>query len=457
MKNSIVYIVHAVDTEGPLCETLEATFTRLKDIFGIEMAPSAENLRKIQNRQFDFAGQENLIAQTFSQHALNYNDTWEKIDVMLRKIMGREFRNAMKDSFGHGWVFNWHCVDHVGYEVNPRKRDVGYHKIFDHYQNMIRETGSVQDGLHFHFHPMSTYKEAHRCATSFINSPHLYETVNRRVIERNWFPKVFRAGFQTERPDSHLFLEQWIPFDISSMALEDSEILEEHQDLARGRFGDWRLAPNDWSVYQPSHDNYQLKGNCRRWIGRSLNVGMRMANIDQKEVDKAFARAQSGQPALLGISNHDWRNMAEDIDGFRGLLANTVKKFPGVQFKFCEAVEAFRSVIYGPDHDCGNVELDVKLKPYEGYFVLSVKTVKGKVFGPQPWLAVKTKQGRFIYDNFDFDTSLNSWSYTFDAETVRPDDVDLIGVAANDQYANSFVKVINAKQELAREKIVCEA
>ena len=31
----IVYIVHAVDTEGPLYESLKAKFEKIKNIFGI--------------------------------------------------------------------------------------------------------------------------------------------------------------------------------------------------------------------------------------------------------------------------------------------------------------------------------------------------------------------------------------------------------------------------------------
>ena len=69
---------------------------------------------------------------------------------------------------------------------------------------------------------MSTYKEAHRCATSYVNSPELYQILCRRIIEKKWFPSVNRAGFWAERPDSHLFLEQWIPFDISNMSTENS-------------------------------------------------------------------------------------------------------------------------------------------------------------------------------------------------------------------------------------------
>jgi hypothetical protein len=57
---------------------------------------------------------------------------------MLRKIFSQSFRNEHKDSFGRNWIFNWHCLDHVGYKHNPRRRDLGYHKIFDHYNRALR-------------------------------------------------------------------------------------------------------------------------------------------------------------------------------------------------------------------------------------------------------------------------------------------------------------------------------
>ena len=95
---------------------------------------------------------------------------------------------------------------------------MGIHQVFDFYKDLV-DNQNLGDSLHWHFHPMSTYREANKCATSYINSPHLYEILCRRIIERKWFPTVFRAGFHVERPDSHLFLEQWIPFDLSNISL----------------------------------------------------------------------------------------------------------------------------------------------------------------------------------------------------------------------------------------------
>ena len=152
---------------------------------------------------------------------------------------------------------------------------------------------------------MSTYKEAHRCATSYVNSPELYQILCRKIIERNWFPSVYRAGFQSERPDSNWFLEQWIPFDISNMSVENIDELNKNIDFKSGRSGDWRAATKEWKVYHPHHDNYQINGNCRRWIGRALNPLNRIGAMDQLEME-AFKRANDNLPTLLGVASHDF-------------------------------------------------------------------------------------------------------------------------------------------------------
>lgn len=92
----------------------------------------------------------------------NYNDTWDKIEKMHERILSDEFRFANPDSFGNGWIYNWFCMDHVGYEYNPRHRDMGYHNIYDRYLEILDKYGRYKDDVQFHFHPMSHYKEANR-------------------------------------------------------------------------------------------------------------------------------------------------------------------------------------------------------------------------------------------------------------------------------------------------------
>ena len=41
---AVLYVVHCVDTEGPLYEDISAHFQQLKRVFGIDVEPTRENL-----------------------------------------------------------------------------------------------------------------------------------------------------------------------------------------------------------------------------------------------------------------------------------------------------------------------------------------------------------------------------------------------------------------------------
>jgi hypothetical protein len=456
----LVLIVHAVDTEGPLYESLAAKFERLRDLLGVEgIAPTPENLVKLRAGEIPLGGREAVAARVLNGHLANYNDTWDKVDAMLERVLAPAFRNQLPDARGGGWVYNWFCLDHVGYEHNPRRRDMGYHNIFDHYREVLARQPGCGDGVHWHFHPMSTYREAHRCATSYVNSPELHQILCRRILERGWFPAAFRAGFQAERPDSNWFLEQWIPFDISNMAIDDVREFDRTIDFKNGRSGDWRLAPSDWSIYHPSHDNYQVPGQCRRWIARALNVLNRIASIDQREMDKAFARAQRGLPTVVGICSHDFRDLGTEVDFLRGLIAQSQRSYPDVQFRYCEAVEAFRAALWPEGVTAPALELEFAYHPAPAGDVPSIEvaTRAGRVFGPQPFLAIQTRSRRFIHDNFDFSPNLDRWFYAFHADTLPATDVARIGVAANDQYGNTCVLTLDLEHHDLGRPLVASA
>lgn len=429
-KDKIVYVVHSVDTEGPLYESLEATFDRLKKIFGFDIEPTTNNLRKIQNQEMDLGGKETQAARVVAPQLINYKDNYGKISEMLHRIGRSDFRNKMQDSFGGGWIYNWHCVDHIGYDVNPRKKDIGYHNIFDYYTEFIRDT-DAPDSIHWHFHPTHHRKISHLNVNTYLRDNKIFEIIARRIIKRNWFPSVNRAGYHVERPDSHWFLEQWIPFDLSNQAFPEED---DQDDLAGGRFGDWRRAPDDWSIYQPSHDDYQIPGNCRRYIGRCLNVGTRMRCLNEAEVRKAFVYAEENGTSLMGFTNHDFRDMAPDINLVRSLIKKVKPDFPDVKFKYCDVREAFNRSIFGSYKPPQKNLLEGSLDPtdIEGQWKLFIES-QDKTFGPQPFLAIETKDGNFYHDNFDFQEPFRRWSYIFDEHTFPVDSVKNIGVATNDQ------------------------
>lgn len=445
MKKKIVYFVHCVDTEGPLYESLKAKFLRIKDIFNIKINPSRDNLEKLKLCKIPLKGKEKKIASVLSSHLTNYNFNWNKIDQMISRIFNKNFRYDHKDSFNKPWVFSWYCLDHVGYKINPRRRTLGYHKIFDYYKKVLKKNKRFQDDLYWHFHPMSTYKEAHRCATSYANSPELYKILCRKIIERNYFPSVFRAGFQAERPDSHLFLEQWIPFDMTNMSKKNNKDLDMSLDFKLGRSGDWRRAPKEWDIYHPDHDDYQKRGKCRRWIGRALNVMNRIAAVNEKDIDEAFLQARKKGHAIVGFASHDFRNLETEVKFLYKLIKKSHNKYSDVDIAFVNAKEAFSKVAKKKEK-INLRPLNFKVNFYretkKDFAKIKVEVTRGKIFGPQPFLAIKTKNNYFYHDNFDFSATKKKWYYAFHSDTIYLKDVSEIGIAANDQLGNTCIKRI---------------
>lgn len=443
MGKGIVYICHHIDTEGPLWENIEELFDRLDLIYGIKLEPNYENLEKLQKGEIEVPEEiKEGLALTIDPHTIGFKRNWGMIEEMLYRIMSPEFRNKMKDSFGGGWIYNWHCMDHVGFgNVNPRHRDYGYHNVLDFYRYMIDVTKSKEDSIHWHFHPIPFYKEANIPATSFDNCmPVLLDIITHRLIDRNMFPVVNRSGFHTERIDSNFFFEQWIPFDPSCQSVADDEQPKGQRDLVNGRYGDWRKAPSDWSLYHPDFYDWRREGNMNRWLARVLNMLSRHRNITEEEIEKAFIKAEKGENVYLGITDHDWREMSEEVDDFRDKLQKVVGRHPDVKFKFSETIEAFRRVIGYSEKEIQDNKVDFNLQFVDN--ILHVQVANGEPFGPQPYLAIKTKAGDYFHDNFDFQEYKNSYSYVFDTYTIPKSNLEKVVVAVNDKYGNQCIKEI---------------
>ena len=353
--------------------------------------------------------------------------------------MSDEFREKFVDSRGKGIVYNWFVIDHVGFETNERHRDMGYGNVFKFYRRKIKEFGN-KDKIYFHFHPISFSKEAHIPATSFDNSMYyLLQVLVRRLIDFNWFPVAYRAGFHTIRQDSNLFLERWIPFDYSNQATYENEKTFQI-DISNGRFGDWRRAPKEWKPYHPDIKDYQSKGSMNRWITKCLNIGTRLRLLTDLEIRKAFELAEKEGKAILAFTNHDFRDMRLDIIDVYSRIWNISKEFPDVKLYNCDAVEAMQRYFYTENEIIWNkLNLSFKWEKGVNYDRLIIETMNGEVFGSQPFLAIKTKDGRYLHDNFDEYNKKNSWSYTFDKLTLKLKQIESIKVASNDKYGNQFV------------------
>ena len=241
--------------------------------------------------------------------------------------------------------------------------------------------------------------------------------LSRRVIDRQWFPAANRPGFHVIRPDSHWFLEQYIPFDFSSQAM-----LPDEQDAGAGRHRG-RPAWATGAARRPtgSHTTRlttttRSPGGCRRWIARCLNIGTRYRLLTERDVRQAFEEAREGKPVVLAVTNHDFRDMRPDIDAVRACSRRWPRTSRTSRSGISEAVQAMREALgLAPQPPC---ELDLRLRAVGRRQARAARRrPRPPTFGPQPWLALKTVAGTYHHDNFDIAVPFHEWQYVFDEET----------------------------------------
>ncbi len=444
-----VYVVHCVDTEGPLNESITATFQRIKNSFNVELDASYEMLEKIQNKELKLNGMEDAIACAFSKRIMSYNKDWSYVDRMLDNLTSKDFRLSHADTEGRGWQYTWFIMDHIDYIDNPRNKVTGYNAIWDHYREYYQVKGIEDDEFQWHVHPANVYRAGNRCGTSYWNSDHVLQSLCHRLLDRGFFPSGFRAGYHTERPDSHWLLEQYIPYDFSNQSIKTCGTETKQLDLSDGRFGDWRRARSDWGWYHPSHDDYQVPGDCRRYIFRCLNVGTRLRLINQFEVNKAFEKAEKGEDVLLAFCDHDFREMKYDVDEVYELIKNASLDHSSVEWINSTAVEAAKSVI-GETSD--KIEIDLNIKEVDnGRVVLEIQTNED-TFGIQPFFAIKMKGNIYRAEQLDVQIPYRKWSFVFDYDSICSNDVELIGIASNSKKGSGALKVFSLKNKIIFEK-----
>ncbi len=426
-QKGVLHVVHCIDTEGPLDEDITATFDRVNRLFDLNLAPSRHTLVALQNRQIDLGGLEAEVARVVAPDLLTYNRDWSDINAMLSDALGDGFRRQMVDDFGGGWVYSWHCVDHLGFSENPRRKDIGYGNIFRFYRQILKETGSTQDEVNWHFHPLSITRKPLAAATSFAGSMDvLLYVLARRVIDDGWFPTTSRPGFHAVRPDKHAFMEQWIPFDYASQAIVQSPQLQKDQQM--GRFGDWSRAPITWQGYHPHHDDHQSPGSARRWIFRCLNLGTRLRLLTEDDTALAFQEARQTGSAIVAFADHDYRDIRPNVTEMRRQLSKLRAAFPDVQLRFtgAEAAAQAHIAVTEPQRIAAPPVFDLGRDAER----LHIRLVNGTIFGPQPFLALKTRDGRYFHDNLDEVVRGKHWTYVLDDQTLPPSALACVGVGA---------------------------
>ena len=113
MKEKIVYIVHCVDTEGPMYESLEATGKRISNVFGLSYDMTPKKLEMLQQGIGVPDELKESVIDFLNPERLKYNTTWSEVDELLDSIMSKSWRMKYPDDFGNAYKFNWFIIDFV--------------------------------------------------------------------------------------------------------------------------------------------------------------------------------------------------------------------------------------------------------------------------------------------------------------------------------------------------------
>ena len=410
-----LYVVHCVDAEGPLWEDLGAVFRRLESL-GIDlghMPHNQETLAHLQAGEINLGARRNEIAKFLSPERLEYNDNFSKLDHMIRYVASPEFRNAYPDAEGNGWTFSWFIMDFVGFTYNPRRRPEGFHVMWDWYHKILRDC-IEKDGFYWHFHTVPVSGHGTEYNPCWTNNDFHEQVLCRRILDRGWFPAVYRAGGHIESLDLSNWLELFIPFDYSR-----ADMLPGYEkDFLTG---DWRGAPVTWRGFNPTHDDYRRPGDMRRRVFRCVEINNGRKKIDRETVASAFAEAATRGKAVLAISNHDRRNLAPEILHVYELLTECANDWPEVVWTYRNALEA--AVLCGGLPESYDAELSVEAASQT---LLTIES-RRPTFGPVPFVAVLNKDGVYYRDNPNIEEPFRRWVF----KIRRPNTIKAVGIAAS--------------------------
>ncbi len=147
--------------------------------------------------------------------------------------------------------------------------------------------------------------------------------------------------------------------------------------------------------------------------------------------------AKSSGAAILSFADHDYRDMRPDVNNVRNMLRIVKTEFPDVSIKYAGAEEAAISLMgYGKTI---SPKLGIKLIGNR----LFVGLQDGEIFGSQPFLAIKTREGRYYHDNLDILQPRKKWTYVFDDQTIPVVNVLKIAVGTAGRYGKNVVVAID--------------
>ena len=254
---------------------------------------------------------------------------FKRSDPEISTIYDPTFRAAHVDSSGQPYKMSWfvemdqqfeaatyqdESPDYPGLTGQPAEHTGVMDTLLRYWSAEIAEYG---DGVYWHHHVQAWTGAAWDMNDAVIDGyTHHYDALNEMLVDRAYFPSLYRAGWLWEDANMNAFLDDWIPFDYSASA-------------------------GAWAPYHPNASNpwSSATPNLDRWVTRS-DVA-----VVQDNVNAAFGYAAEHGAALYSFYFHDRDNMPGFIDSVQTALSNAALGYPDVAWRYVDALDGMQEIL----------------------------------------------------------------------------------------------------------------
>ena len=349
---------------------------------------------------------------------------WAAVDSAMDKLFDKDFRNRFPDSYNNNLRFGWFCLAWTGFNANtnPRKRDLGYHKVIDHYRSrwgeLIQSYGD-EECWHYHHPPRSGI--VNEWSTEWDSSVEYKNIISRQIIERDWFPICFRAGGTIMDKNLSRWVDSWFPFDYSNRAPLNATV------------ADWSGGVSEWRAYKPDIDLFKTEGSGKRYLARTLDLVTGLYQAGEEDIVQAFSEAQIQGHSILSTFDHDYRDIESRILNFMSILKKVSEQFPDVEWKYSSPSNAVIETQSLKNDDT----LEVLIQKKDDHFEIITSS---DIHQSNPWVAIQKTDGTV----FQLESGIEKIHKNLWRLIINPsDNFKKLGVAVSNNAGHSSTKVIS--------------
>lgn len=353
------------------------------------------------------------------------------------RVMDPAFRLSLRDSYGTPVKLTWWMMagNIFRFATNtniPNPNTMTLH-LMKKYQGGSVVAWGDELSLHYHTFAWTDYDGD---GTYYWNQAHAFAetsgdfdvTLAEMLLEEETFPVSFRSGW-------HAMDNGWQQrLDTLLLYCMHNDWPGRHTDLTEplDNIFDWSRAPSAFVPFHPSPTDYQVPGAGRSWNVRSAY----MASVDSTFMHDLFVAAAAGTDQVACLWAHlpetDFPDNVRRVDA----AAHTVAPlFPGVQFRYCTAVEAMQRWRGIAD----TLKPQLVLTEISGGPMLRWSVTSNEpLFQTTPFVAVKNRYGEYSVLPCHPTGNL-TWETTQGLERA---DLSKVGVAATDTAGNLTTALI---------------